>query len=127
MRITTKGEYALRALFDLVVALKDTHVIRIEDVAKRQNIPQFYLEQIFRNLRKAKIIASLKGPGGGYHLLKTANELSVREVLEAVGDKPLAKPKSQKASSREAKKVSKILDTVDEVIVAVLDRKLGDF
>jgi Rrf2 family iron-sulfur cluster assembly transcriptional regulator len=127
MRITTKGEYALRALFDLIVALKDTHVIRIEDVAKRQNIPQFYLEQIFRNLRKAGIIASLKGPGGGYHLLKTANELSVREVLEAVGDKPLAKPKAQKATSREAKKVAKIMEMVDDAMLKVLDKKLGDF
>jgi Rrf2 family protein len=127
VRITTKGEYALRALFDLVTSLKNTHVVSLEDISKRQGIPLTYLQQVFRNLRRAKIIASLRGPGGGYNLTKAPKDITIREVLEAVGDKPLGKPKSQKASTKEAQKVAKILEMGDKAIAEVLNKTLGDF
>lgn len=127
MRITTKGEYALRALFDLVTTLKSTHVVKLEDISNRQDIPLSYLEQIFRKLRKAKIVASLRGPSGGYNLLRSAKDITIREIVEAVGDRPMGKPKSQKASTKEAQKVAKILDLGDKAITEVLSKTLGDF
>lgn len=127
MRITTKGEYALRALFDLITALKNSHVVNLEDISKRQGIPLTYLQQVFRNLRRAKIIASLRGPGGGYNLTKAPKDITIRDVLEAVGDKPLAKPKSQKSATKEAQKVAKILEMGDKAIAEVLNKTLGDF
>lgn len=127
MKITTKGEYALRALFDLLVILKTESIVRIEDVAKRQEISKPYLEHLFQKLRRAKIIAALKGPGGGYHLLKTANELTVKEVLEAVGDKPLERPKSKPTTTRESVKVAKILEASDAALLKVLNKTLGEF
>lgn len=127
MRITTKGEYALRALFDLANALKNTHVVKLEDIAKRQDIPLSYLEQLFRKLRKAKIVASLRGPAGGYNLMRPVKDISIKEIVEAVGDKPMGKPKSQKASTKEAQKVAKILELGDKAITEVLNKTLGDF
>ncbi len=127
MRITTKGEYALRALFDLISATKTTHVAKLEDIAKRQDIPVSYLEQLFRKLRRAKIVASLRGPAGGYSLLRSAKDITIREVIEAVGDRPMGKPKAQKASTKEAQKVAKILEMSDKAITEVLNRTLGDF
>lgn len=127
MRITTKGEYALRALFDLITSLKTVSVVKLEDISKRQDIPLSYLEQIFRKLRKAKIVASMRGPSGGYNLLRLAKDITIREVVEAVGDRPMGKPKSHKSSTKEAQKVAKILDQGDKAITEVLGKTLGDF
>lgn len=127
MKITTRTEYALRALFDLEDALKNAHVVNMEDISKRQGIPVSYLEQIFRKLRKAKIIASLRGPGGGYNLVKPLKQVTVHSVIQAVGDSPLAKPKSKKSLTSAAKRVDKILKQGDEAVLTVLDMKLGDF
>lgn len=127
MRITTKGEYALRALFDLAHILKTKHVSRLEDIAHRQDIPVYYLEQIFRKLRKANIVVSLRGPSGGYSLTRPAKEITIKDIVEAVGDKPMGKPKAQKASTKEAQKVAKIMSMGDTAILQILNKTLGDF
>ena len=80
MRISTKGRYALRMMLDL--ALNNTGApVRIKEIAARQNISDKYLEQIISILNKAGFVRSVRGPQGGYHLAKPAEEYTVGMIL----------------------------------------------
>jgi len=65
VRLTTKSRYGARAIFDIAYHSSGLPV-QIKDISQRQQIPQRYLEQIFHKLKKAKIVKSVRGPGGGY-------------------------------------------------------------
>jgi len=85
MRITTKGRYALRAITNL--ALSDgTRPKAIKVIAAEEEISPEFLEQIFFRLKKAEIISSVRGPGGGFILSKPPSEVSVRAIFEAVDE-----------------------------------------
>ena len=87
MKLTTKGRYAVTAMLDL--ALHNAHgPINLADIAKRQEISLAYLEQLFAKLRKCSLVESARGPGGGYRLKRPADEISVRDVIDAV-DEPV--------------------------------------
>lgn len=80
MKISTKGRYALRLMLDL--ALNNTgEPVRIKDIASRQEISDKYLEQIISVLNKAGYVRSLRGPQGGYRLVKDPKEYSVGMIL----------------------------------------------
>ncbi len=83
MKVSTRGRYGLRALVDMAVN-SDSSPISLVQVAKRQDISLNYLEQVFGTLRKAGIVVSIKGAGGGYKLARPAEEITVKEVLEAL-------------------------------------------
>jgi len=86
MRLTTKGRYAVTAMLDLAVhATKGP--ITLADISQRQGISLSYLEQLFSKLRKRELVASARGPGGGYRLSRDANEINVAEVIAAVDEK----------------------------------------
>ena len=85
MRLTTKGRYAVRALFCLSKFQKDKPT-PLSIVAKDQNISLNFLEQLFVHLRKNGIVNSVRGPRGGYRLAKEPGEISIGEVLRAVGE-----------------------------------------
>jgi Rrf2 family iron-sulfur cluster assembly transcriptional regulator len=86
MRLTTKGRYAVTAMLDLAVhATKGP--ITLADISQRQGISLSYLEQLFSKLRKRDLVASARGPGGGYRLSRDANEINVAEVISAVDEK----------------------------------------
>lgn len=81
MRISTKGRYALRLMLDL--ALNDgENVVRIKDIAARQQISDKYLEQIISVLNKAGYVRSVRGPQGGYSLKKKPEEYTVGMILK---------------------------------------------
>lgn len=85
MRLTTKGRYAVTAMLDL--ALHAEHgPVSVVDVSERQGIPGAYLEQIFAKLRRAGCIDSVRGPGGGYRLTGNLCQLSISDILIAVGE-----------------------------------------
>jgi len=86
MIFTTKGRYAVMAMADIAEHGSDINAIKLSDISKRQNITTSYLEQIFTSLRKAGLVSSVRGPGGGYKLSKPANEISVYAIAEAVGE-----------------------------------------
>ncbi|MGH8121048.1 MAG: Fe-S cluster assembly transcription factor [Gammaproteobacteria bacterium] len=87
MKLTTKGRYAVTAMLDL--ALHDEKgPINLAEIARRQDISLAYLEQLFSKLRKNSLVESARGPGGGYRLKRSAGEISVRDVIEAV-DEPV--------------------------------------
>lgn len=85
MRLTSKGRYAVRAILDLTFN-SNGKPVRLQEISERQNISLHYLEQLFRRLRKGSVVKSVRGPGGGYVLSRTMDEISVREVLTSVGE-----------------------------------------
>jgi Rrf2 family iron-sulfur cluster assembly transcriptional regulator len=85
MRLTSKGRYAVRAILDLSFH-SNGKPVRLQEISERQNISLHYLEQLFRRLRKGAVVKSVRGPGGGYVLSRTMDEISVREVLTSVGE-----------------------------------------
>lgn len=88
MRLTTKGRYAVTAMLDLAVHnMKDMKApITLADISERQGISLSYLEQLFAKLRKTGLVASTRGPGGGYTLGKPAAEIAVADVIAAVDE-----------------------------------------
>lgn len=85
MRLTSKGRYAVRAMLDLTFNTNGNPV-RLQEISSRQAISLHYLEQLFRKLRTGKVVKSVRGPGGGYVLSRSMDEISVRDILECVGE-----------------------------------------
>ncbi|MDC6657853.1 Fe-S cluster assembly transcriptional regulator IscR, partial [Leclercia adecarboxylata] len=85
MRLTTKGRYAVTAMLDLAL---HTHngPTSLSDISQRQEISLSYLEQLFARLRRAGLVNSVRGPGGGYLLSQPADEISVSKVIDAVNE-----------------------------------------
>lgn len=83
MKISTKGRYGLRALVDMAANVAEGP-ISLMLTANSQNISLNYLEQVFGVLRKAGIVMSVKGAGGGYKLARSPEEITVKEILEAL-------------------------------------------
>ena len=87
MRLTTKGRFAVTAMVDL--AMRQTRgPVTLAAISERQHISLSYLEQLFGKLRRAKLVSSVRGPGGGYCLAKTTAEISVADIISAV-DEPI--------------------------------------
>ena len=85
MRLTTKGRYAVTAMLDL--ALNATQgPISLADISRRQEISLSYLEQLFSKLRQRSLVSSVRGPGGGYKLSRSADEISVAQIVDAVNE-----------------------------------------
>ena len=95
MKISKRGEYGLRAMIDLAIALKaqdvktNGGVVQIREIAERQHIPAKFLEQILLTLKNAGLLHSRMGVGGGYYLAKPANDISLGQIIRVL-DGPLA-------------------------------------
>ncbi|GAB3288291.1 Rrf2 family transcriptional regulator [Parahaliea aestuarii] len=85
MRLTTRGRYAVTSMLDLALH-QGEGPIPLAGISARQDISLSYLEQLFSQLRRGGLVRSVRGPGGGYHLGKSAGEISVAEVIEAVNE-----------------------------------------
>jgi len=83
MRLTSKGRYAVTALLDVALHAEQGPV-PLADISERQGISLSYLEQLFSKLRKQGLVASVRGPGGGYRLGMDANTISIGQVISAV-------------------------------------------
>lgn len=86
MKLTTKGRYAVAAILDIALR-KRVLPVTLNDIALKQNISVSYLEQIFAKLRTAGLVRSMKGPGGGYMITRSLSQISIKEVIDAVGEK----------------------------------------
>ncbi|MGX9418855.1 Fe-S cluster assembly transcriptional regulator IscR [Vibrio sp. RC27] len=85
MRLTSKGRYAVTAILDVALNSQDNPV-PLADISERQGISLSYLEQLFAKLRKAGLVASVRGPGGGYRLGQEPDTISVGHVIDAVDE-----------------------------------------
>lgn len=87
MRLTTKGRFAVTAMLDLALRQQQGPVT-LAGIGARQGISLSYLEQLFGKLRRHSLVASVRGPGGGYRLARPAGNVSVADIILAV-DEPL--------------------------------------
>ncbi|MEW5745762.1 MAG: Rrf2 family transcriptional regulator [Nitrospirota bacterium] len=81
LRLSTKGQYGVRAMYEIAKGYPETPVT-IKEIAERQDVSVAYLEQILNKLRKAEIVRSVKGPGGGYLLSKRPEKISIAAILD---------------------------------------------
>ena len=85
MKLSTKGRYAVIALTDLAIA-KGDDLTSLAEISARQDISLPYLEQLFVRMRRAGLVDSVRGPGGGYRLAKAPETIRIAEILEAVDE-----------------------------------------
>ncbi|MGO2355836.1 MAG: Fe-S cluster assembly transcriptional regulator IscR [Marinomonas foliarum] len=85
MRLTTKGRYAVTAMLDLALH-SDKGPVSLSDISSRQGISLSYLEQLFSKLRKRSLVNSVRGPGGGYRLSRSNNDIFVAQIVDAVNE-----------------------------------------
>jgi Rrf2 family iron-sulfur cluster assembly transcriptional regulator len=87
MRLTTKGRFAVTAMIDLALR-HGKGPVTLSAISERQEISLSYLEQLFGKLRRHNIVASVRGPGGGYNLGRRAEDVTIADIIIAV-DEPL--------------------------------------
>ncbi len=87
MKLSTKGRYAVMAMADLAFH-GNGKPVSLAEIADRQEISLSYLEQLFGKLRKGGLVSSVRGPGGGYLLARTRDELRIADIIMAV-DEPI--------------------------------------
>jgi len=85
MKLSTKGRYAMVALADIALQGEDA-LVTLGDISRRQDISLPYLEQLFVKLRRAELVASVRGPGGGYKLTRKPVDIRIVDVLAAVDE-----------------------------------------
>jgi Rrf2 family protein len=84
MRVSTRGDYACRALLSMALHLDDAPTQSVRDIAARTGLPQPYLEQILLALKGAGLVRSKRGVGGGYVLARDPEDITLAEVVSAV-------------------------------------------
>ncbi len=85
MQLTTKGRYAVTAMLDLA-SNHDEKPTTLDIISQRQNISLSYLEQLFAKLRRAELVRSVRGPGGGYLLNLLPKDITLTQIIEAVDE-----------------------------------------
>jgi Rrf2 family iron-sulfur cluster assembly transcriptional regulator len=85
MRLSTKGRYAVTAMLDLAIH-HEAGPVTLADISENQGISLSYLEQLFARLRRHGLVEGLRGPGGGYRLSRRPQDISVAEVITAIGE-----------------------------------------
>lgn len=103
MRLTTKARYAVTAMLDIALT-EDNRPVTLADISERQEISISYLEQIFSKLRKNGLVNSVKGPGGGYKLSQSADNLSIADIIAAVNENIDATGCNGKADCKQGKR-----------------------
>lgn len=98
MKLNTKGRYAVMAIVDLAKH-GASKPVSLADIAGRQEISLSYLEQLFAKLRRADLVRSVRGPGGGYRLARPAQDMRIAEVILAV-DEPIRATRCDIASTK---------------------------
>jgi Rrf2 family transcriptional regulator, cysteine metabolism repressor len=83
MKLSTKGRYGVKAMVDLAIRYNQDPV-SIKSISERQKISEYYLEQLFAPLRKAKIIKSIRGAQGGYILNRAPEDITIAELINVL-------------------------------------------
>lgn len=125
MRVSAKGEYAIRAVLDLALCYGQG-LVPIQDIAGRQGIPQRYLEQVLLLLKRAGFLESKRGSAGGYRLVRRPEELPVGAVLAAI-EGSLGRPESAGRPGRRpgpdhGRDLEDLWREIDEAVSAVVNR-----
>jgi len=122
MRITLKGRYALRAALALAEKGKNGEMVSISSLSEAEDISSIFLEQIFFKLKKAKIVKSVRGPGGGFSFNRPLNSLTVKEILDAAGEEM-----HMKLCNKDDKKCDRMSDCISHKVFAAATNKINDY
>lgn len=122
MRISAKGEYAIKAMVDL--ALHDGQDLQpIQDIAARQSIPQRYLEQVLLQLKRSGFLYARRGSAGGYRLSRPADQVTVGALLRAVEGPPAGFDSPRRGGHGEdAAGLYELWQEIAEAVASVVDR-----
>ena len=149
MKLSTRGRYALRAMIDLAqIQCNNLKPISLRDISIRQEISLQYLEQLFNKLKKANLVKSTRGAGGGYLLAKEAEKINAGDIIRAVegpivlADCILTGKKNKKNAPKKckkiedcaikvlleevAKKINQTLDSTSLKDLCVITQKIGE-
>ena len=118
MNISVKGEYALQAIFDLA-SQPQGEPVKIAEIARRQRIPQKFLELILASLKQGGFVESRRGADGGYLLARPADQLTVGEVVRFVEGPQQARLRPRR---REESPFSAMWRQVDQAVSSVIDK-----
>ncbi len=125
MRISAKGEYAIKAMVDL--ALHDGQDLQpIQDIAARQAIPQRYLEQVLLQLKRSGFLYARRGSAGGYRLSRPAEEITVGALLRAVDGPPAGPDARRGGRGEDAAGLHELWQEIAEAVASVVDRTTLD-
>lgn len=121
MRLSTRGRFAITAMIDLALRQSNTPV-PLQDLALRHRISMSYLEQMFAKLRQHGLVESTRGPGGGYTLARTAEAITVADIIGAIEDGSDVRPKeAARETSASAQEMTQDLwDALQSTVVAYL-------
>lgn len=122
LKLSTKGQYGVRAMFELARNYKKGP-LSIKEIARRQGVSISYLEQLLNKLRKSKLIKSRKGPGGGYVINKNPEDISVGMILNSL-EGPVAIAQCLDPSAKGCKRVE---GCVARLLWKSLGEKIEDF
>ena len=128
MRISAKGEYAIKAMLDLAMH-RGRALVPIQEIAARQAIPQRYLEQVLLALKRAGLLTSKRGSTGGYHLTTAPDEITVGAILRAVegGSAPFESVPQGRGNGGRDHDLGELWAEIAEAVGGVVDRwTLGD-
>tara|TARA_B100000902_G_C26600688_1_gene570327 strand:- start:16 stop:453 length:438 start_codon:yes stop_codon:yes gene_type:complete len=117
VKLTTRSRYAINALAELLVYSSNAPV-RLKDISEKQSIELNYLEQIFRKLRLAGIVKSIRGRNGGYIYASDPSKISIKQVMDAVGEDLDATNCAGASSCLEGRQCSshKLLDELNHLV-----------
>jgi len=123
MRISAKGEYAVKAMLDLATHV-DHGLVSIQEIAGRQSIPQRYLEQVLLALKRAGFLISKRGSSGGYRLTRSPDQITVGAVLRAVEgtDSPFEPLPRRSASGANGHDLAGLWEEIGDAVSQVVDR-----
>jgi Rrf2 family iron-sulfur cluster assembly transcriptional regulator len=131
MRITLKGRYALRAMVALAEMGKNGEMVSISSLSEAEDISSIFLEQIFFKLKKAHIVKSVRGPGGGFAFDRPLDSVTVQEILDAAGEELSMKfcDKNVKDCERMSECIShkvfaSVSDRIDEYLRSITLKKI---
>lgn len=115
MRVSSKGDYGLRALLDLAVH-HGQGPVRSRDIAERQAIDENYLNQLLIQLRRAGLVQSLRGPQGGHVLAKTPREITLLEAVQALEGPLIELAESSPSQSASAAVLTDMWDSLRDAV-----------
>jgi Rrf2 family iron-sulfur cluster assembly transcriptional regulator len=120
VKISARGRYAVRGMLDVALNSRNFPT-PLADISLRQGITISNLEQLFSKLRRAGLVRSVRGPGGGYFLAKTPSQLTIADILRAV-EEPLA-PEAKAATCEQEPSTGQ---RIDDLLINVLWSRLTD-
>jgi len=122
MRITLKGRYALRAVLALAEMGKNGEMVSINSLSEAEDISSIFLEQIFFKLKKAHIVKSVRGPGGGFAFDRPLDSITVQEILDAAGEEL-----SMKFCEKNVKNCDRMTECISHKVFASVSDKIDEY